>query len=367
MAKTERARAVVAEPEQEQSARTLALRVIAALLLIGAAHLLSAILLPFVIALFVAVALSPAADWLERRGLNRTATSLLGLLLVALLAVATLGLVAYQAASVLGNSQGYTERLGDLAGRADAALGAQGLMGDLGLSTEPGRPIAWGELVRDNAQGLGRWALTGVGGLIGFVGGLVLILAFLFYMLLTRSEWIDRISRAARALGLWPGARRLAEVRDQVQIYISRLALVSACYAVVITLVCWAIGLPNPILWGVLTGLLEVVPYFGPLIAGALPTVVALGTGDSWWQPVAVAALFVVLQTFEGYVVAPVLYGKAVEIDPVTVLLGVLFFGWLWGPAGLAVAMPMLILLRGLLAMTPDTPALDALMEADEP
>ena len=77
--------------------------------------------------------------------------------------------------------------------------------------------------------------------------------------------------------------------------------------------------------------------------------------------------LFVALQTFEGYVITPLLYGKAVNIDPVTVLLGVLFFGLLWGPLGLAVAMPMMILLRGLLVITPDTPALDALADAERP
>jgi predicted PurR-regulated permease PerM len=54
-----------------------------------------------------------------------------------------------------------------------------------------------------------------------------------------------------------------------------------------------------------------------------------------------------------------------VHIDPVTVLFGVLFFGWLWGPLGLAAAMPMLIILRGLVAITPDTPALDALADTE--
>ncbi len=74
--------------------------------------------------------------------------------------------------------------------------------------------------------------------------------------------------------------------------------------------------------------------------------------------------LFLLLQTIEGYVIAPLLYGKAVNIEPVTVLLGVLFFGFLLGPAGLALAMPLMILLRGVLIISPDTPALDALSDA---
>jgi len=111
---------------------------------------------------------------------------------------------------------------------------------------------------------------------------------------------------------------------------------------------------------------LRYIPFLGIWVAALPPVLMSLGTSDGWAQPLAVVALFTGLQTVEGYVIAPVLYGRAVSIDPVTILLGVLFFGWLWGPLGLALAMPMLILLRGLLAITPDTPALDALMEAGD-
>ena len=115
-------------------------------------------------------------------------------------------------------------------------------------------------------------------------------------------------------------------------------------------------------MWGVLTGFLEIVPFIGTMIATALPTIAALGTSTSIWQPIAVLGVYVALQTFEGYVVTPMLYGKAVRIDPITVLFGVLFFGFLWGPLGLALAMPTMILLRGLISITPETPALDALV-----
>jgi predicted PurR-regulated permease PerM len=93
---------------------------------------------------------------------------------------------------------------------------------------------------------------------------------------------------------------------------------------------------------------------------------VAATLGHGWWQPLAVLAFFAALHTVEGYVVTPMLYGRAVHIDPVTVLFGVLFFGYLWGPLGLAAAMPMLIILRGLVAITPGTPALDALTDIEE-
>ena len=125
-----------------------------------------------------------------------------------------------------------------------------------------------------------------------------------------------------------------------------------------------AAGLPQPFLWGVVFGLMEFVPYFGPLVGGSLLTLVALTMGGGgWWQPVVMVAVLLAWLTFEGYVITPMVYGEAVRFDPVTVLVAVLFFGWLWGPLGMVTALPMMVLLRELTVMSPETPALDALME----
>jgi predicted PurR-regulated permease PerM len=194
------------------------------------------------------------------------------------------------------------------------------------------------------------------------VGGGVVFLAFLFYLLHGRDDWSRRVLAAARRLGIRPEGSRLEEVRSDLTRYLGCLTLVATGYSVVVSLALWLIGVPQPLLWGLLAGVCEVVPYFGPLIASVLPTVVALSLG-SWWQPVAVAATFLGLHLVEGYFISPVVYGRAVRLDPVTILLGSLFFGWVWGPVGLALATPMLILLRGALIVTPDTPTLDALAD----
>lgn len=388
------------EIQDELDAHTVALRIVAGLLIVGAFHLLGAILVPFFLAMVLAVAMSPAADWLERKGLPRVLTSLLGTLFVAAALIATTAVIVYQVGTILQDSDRYLDQMSGHLSRLSKTTGGDELMQSLGMVTRqtapgtadtplgpgspnrpemtPGAPAAtsseatpadsnrfWSGLLRRHLSSLGRWLLTGLGGILGFFGATIIFLAFLFYMILTRSEWVERLRLASRSLGLRPRTREVDQVRTNIEIYVKNIALVSVFYVVTTTLVLWAMGVPQPLLWGVLTGLLEVVPYFGPLIAGTLPTLVALGTGDNYWVPIGVVVFFAALQTIEGYVVAPMLYGKAVDIDPVTVLLGVLFFGWLWGPLGLALAMPMLIILRGLLAITPGTPALDALVDAN--
>jgi predicted PurR-regulated permease PerM len=356
-----------AETRSVLDGQTIALRIIAGILIAGALHLLSAICVPFMLALTVALALSPTANWLESKGWPRIVTSFAGLIAVALILCTAVGLILYQAGSMARDSDRYIKGFSQSLERGATLIGAEGLLpspsSDESTQQNSTETQSLSRFVKENARTASTWVVRGVGGLAGVAGETVLFLAFLFYMLQSRSDWIERIKIAGRRLGLRPDTEQLENVRREVGTYVKTLFFVSLGYTVLITLALWGLGVPQPLLWGVMTGLLEVIPYFGPFIAGALPTIASLGTGESLWQPLAVIGLFVLLQTVEGYVVAPLLYGNAVRIDPVTVLFGVLFFGILWGPFGLALAMPTMILLRGLIAISPETPALDALVQ----
>jgi predicted PurR-regulated permease PerM len=369
------------------------LRIIAGLMIVGAVYLTWSILVPFLVAIVLAIALQPVVERLHRLGLPNSLASLAGMLIVAGVLLGVGALVTYQAGSILQDSQHYMEGFGRVATRLAKATGSERLMdalesartgngeaassaqdqpsapGDESAKTQQAKdsPASnrWEGLLRRNAERIASYLMTGLGGLLGLVGNLVLMLAFLFYMLLSRQEWMDRLTLAMSHLGLRPGRRELETIQTQMVRYLGRLGLVSLSYVAFVSVGLWLIGIPQPLLWGVLTGVLEVVPYIGPVMATTLPAIVSLGSG-TLSQPAMVIGLFLILQAIEGYVVTPLLYGDAVSINPVTVLFGVLFFGWLLGPGGLLLAMPLMILLRGLLVLAPDTPALDAVFEADK-
>lgn len=367
--------------------QSVTLRVIALFLLVGACWVLATILVPFAIALMVAIALSPLADRLERGGFPRGLASLTCTLGVAGLITLAVGLILFQTGSIVHDSDRYIHgfgtkiddlvkhthsqraatTLGLLSENKDPRPGARSLSrgAKAGNGVEPndsqGEKAGGGEsLLRRGMTIAGGWLVTGFGGLLGVLGAGVLFLAYLFYMLEGRDGWVESLTAAGRRLGLRPSPGKLKKVREQVMGYFGCLALIALGYAVVVSLVLWLLKVPQPILWGVLAGMMEVVPYFGPLIAGVLPTIVALSLG-SWWQPAAVVAMFLTLHLIEGYLIEPKLYGRVVRLDPVTILFGAIFFGALWGPGGLAIATPMMIMIRGLIMITPDTPALDAL------
>jgi predicted PurR-regulated permease PerM len=364
--------------------QTSALPLIAGLLIVGAASLLGAILVPFLLALVLAIALAPVVTWIERRGLPTSLGSLACTLFVAAILATTVALLVFQAAEILKETETFTRRTASLIARVSGQLGADPLMRSFGVygpdsgpaeasdredpmgsDEEGGHEARWEAVLRSNLGRAGSWLVSGIGGLVGFVGGTVVFLAFLFYMLDSRVDWLERLTRAMLRLGLRPRRQEMGRTQREIRVFVGFVSLVATCYAVLTTLVYWWIGLPNPLLWGLLTGLLEFIPFFGPAIAGTLIATVALTLG-TLWQPGVVVAMFVGLNLIEGYVITPLVYGSAVEIDPVTCLIGVLFFGWIWGPFGSVLAMPILILLRGFVVMTPGTPALDALADVED-
>jgi predicted PurR-regulated permease PerM len=387
--------------EETLDAHTTVLSWIAGLLTAGAAWMLAPILVPFVLALALAIALSPLVRRMERVGLGRTGSSLACLLLVAAALVLTTGLLAYQAGTILQQSDNYIQRLSRLLAATTKTVGGDRLLISLGSirpseeaprpqganpDDEPDDPAAsgggadqrggmskpasldpvafWEQFLRTNLRLLGGWLVSGIGGFVGLIGSAVICLSFLFYLLQTRSEWVDRLLRVLYFLGLRPRRDSLERVQSTISVFGGFVVMVSICGSVMIGTAAWLIGLPQPYLWGTIFGLLEFVPYFGPLVGGTLLTLVALTAGEgSWWQPATMLGVILAWLTLEGYVIAPMVYGRAVRFDPVMVLVAILFFGWLWGPLGMVTALPVMVLLRELAGMSSATPALDALME----
>jgi predicted PurR-regulated permease PerM len=397
---TERTNPTADENELEDSldSQTVALRWIAGLLIAGAAWLLAPILVPFVVALSLAIAVSPLADRLERIGLGRTASSLACLGLVAGVLIATACLLAYQAGSILQKSDRYLDRLSRMLATTTSAVGGERLLTSLGAiksespqaaartaqgentapseSSEPGTaaadnqktpadPVAfWAGFLRNNLRLLSGWLISGLGGLVGFIGSMVIVLSFLFYLMDTRAELVNRMLRVLFSLGMRPRRDCLGRVQSEITTFAGFVSMVSICGAFITGTTAWLLGVPQPFLWGLVFGLLEFVPYFGPMVGGTLLTLVAMTTGSgSWWQPLVMGGVILGWLTLEGYVITPMIYGRAVRFDPVTVLVAILFFGWLWGPLGMVTALPVMVLLRELVVMSPETPALDALME----
>ncbi len=107
----------------------------------------------------------------------------------------------------------------------------------------------------------------------------------------------------------------------------------------------WLIGVPSPIAWGILAGLMRFVPYVGAYIAAALPLLIAAAIDPGWTTFLWVLALFVVGEMTMGQAVEPQVFGHGTGVTPIALITATIFWTWLWGPLGLLLATPMTVVL----------------------
>jgi predicted PurR-regulated permease PerM len=138
----------------------------------------------------------------------------------------------------------------------------------------------------------------------------------------------------------------VAEAESVVRRYLVVTLLLSGGQAVVVALVFMALGMPSPILWGVLTFLLECLPYIGALIMVGLITITSFAAFDSIGQVVLPPLAYIIISSIQNNLVSPFAYGSGLRLNPLVVLIIVVIGWFLWGPAGAFVAVPLLAAVR---------------------
>jgi predicted PurR-regulated permease PerM len=135
-------------------------------------------------------------------------------------------------------------------------------------------------------------------------------------------------------------------VRHEVGRYYGSIALINLGLGLVTALVMLLLGMPNPLLWGVVAALLNFVPYVGSATTLVLLTIVAFVSFDTVGRVLAVPGCYIALATLEGQIVQPLVVGRRLELNPIIVFLALWFGGWFWGIAGIVIAVPTLVSLK---------------------
>lgn len=182
----------------------------------------------------------------------------------------------------------------------------------------------------------------------GSAGIFVAATLMLLFFLLASERWL--VTRTVQAV---PQRRRrvtiIGAVRDaqrDIARFLATQAMINFGVAIATGLACWGIGLPNPVLWGGLAGIMSFIPYLGPIVvlltlflAGAL----TFETPAEWLLP---PLAFGAINIIESNFVSPWFVGRRLELSPLAVFLAVMFSGWLWGIAGAFIAVPALVAVR---------------------
>ena len=142
-------------------------------------------------------------------------------------------------------------------------------------------------------------------------------------------------------------------VQQEVALYFASVSMINLALGVTVTLLTWAFGLPMPWFWGALVALLNFIPYIGASVSAILLLLAGMAFTDSFSQAVFLVASFIGITFVEGQLINPVLVGKRLELNHTIVFVSLLFWGWLWGVGGMLLAVPMLIIIKKFADHTP--------------
>lgn len=314
------------------------------------------VLVPLAISILLAFALSPLVTRVRRSGLS----VLWSVLAVVTLAGAVLGLFAYlvtvQLAQLAANLPSFRQNIiAKVEGLKDAGQGGglfrqlSDMASTIGAQIDSLRPADSGTppLQVEMVTHTTAWDLVSglalpLAGPLGTAGIVVILVIF---MLLEREDLRERFIRLLGPGDVHRTTQVLEEAGARVGTYLLTQLLVNLIYAVPITLGLWLIGIPQALLWGLLTLVLRFVPYIGSMISAFFPLALAFAASPGWGPLLWVAGLYVAVEFLTSNIIEPWAYGSRTGVSPLAIIISALFWTFLWGPLGLVLSTPMTVCL----------------------
>jgi predicted PurR-regulated permease PerM len=136
------------------------------------------------------------------------------------------------------------------------------------------------------------------------------------------------------------------DLERHISRYLYTVTVINLFMGIFVGIGMYLIGMPNPLLWGVMAGFLVFLPYIGPLIGISIVTIVAFLTFDSIGRVLLAPAIYIALETLQGQIVTPMVLGLRFTLNPVAIFLWLIFWGWMWGITGAVLAFPLLAVFR---------------------
>jgi predicted PurR-regulated permease PerM len=306
-------------------------------------YFVRAILLPLVLALLLSYLLRPIVRSIKKFRVQPPVSA--AILLIALLSVFAYA-VSYLATPAAGwlekapySMQQLQQKLLPLRKPLERVEQASGEIEKLGMpgETAKGRAPETVEVKRHPVTEMLFFRTPEV------VTSAVLLLILLYFLLASDGVFLNKMIKLLPTLADKKTAVAIAtEIEGQISRYLFTITLINIALGIVVGLAVGLLGLPNPVMWGAMVATLNFVPYLGPLTGIVCLMLGAVLTFPSFSYALLFPAVYLGLATLEGNFVTPWIMGRSLTLNPVIILLSIIFWGWMWGIAGIVLAVPIL-------------------------
>jgi predicted PurR-regulated permease PerM len=171
----------------------------------------------------------------------------------------------------------------------------------------------------------------------------VIVIVFVIFMLIQREDLRDRLVRLLGERRVNLTTQALDDAANRLSRYLLAQFLVNAAYGTAIGAGLYFVGVPNPLLWGILTALFRYVPYLGIWVAAAMPAMLAFAVEPGWVKVPIIFGMYLGVDVLMYHFVEPPLYGSSTGISAMAILVAAVFWTWLWGPLGLLLSTPLTV------------------------
>ena len=177
------------------------------------------------------------------------------------------------------------------------------------------------------------------------LGGGVLVLVLLVFMLIQQRELRARVIRLFGQERLAETTRYFDEASERISRYLLTQSALNASFGVTIAVGLFLLSMPFALVWGFLAAVLRFIPYVGAWVAALVPIAMSLAVFDGWMKPLLIAGLFAVTEVTIAFVLEPLFSARSAGVSSIALLIAAAFWAWLWGPIGLALAIPLTVCL----------------------
>ncbi|MGA2793776.1 MAG: AI-2E family transporter [Roseiarcus sp.] len=323
--------------------KTIFLGGLFALAALTAAYVAGEIVLPLVFAFTLKLLLQPIFRILERLHIPRALAALV-------LILALFGTIVGLGTAISGPAGNWAAKLPEGIPRLEERLSfLRAPINTLQQFVQEVENLGATGARRDEAGPLGGAALIAAvfAGTRSFASGLFTTVLFLYFLLVSGDTFLRRL---VEILPRFSSKRQAVDISQQIEsdisAYLLTITIMNAGVGIATALVMWLTGVGDPILWGTVAFLLNYAPILGPSLGVVIFLLAGLLTIDTLWQALLPAALYLAIHMIEGETVTPMLLARRFTLNPVLVILSLVFWFWMWGIPGAILSVPMLAIAK---------------------